>query len=72
MSDNVAKAPKGFKKQAFGVVLIAFGTVNVILNIKTEIPVDAFDLLMIVFGGALFVFGFIQKNKGRPPTSQRG
>ena len=72
MKVDVSKPPKGFKKQVFGVVLILFGAVNAILNIKTDIPVDAFDLLLIVFGSGLFVFGFIQKSKGRPPTNQRG
>lgn len=72
MTSSVSRAPKGFKKQVFGVVLILFGAINTILNIKTNISVDAFDLLMIVLGGGLFAFGAIQKNKGRPPASQKG
>ena len=72
MTPDVSKAPKGFKKQVFGVVLILFGAVNTILNIKTDISVDAFDLLIIVLGGGLFVFGTVQKSKGFPPTSQKG
>ena len=77
MSPDVSKAPKGFKKQVFGVILIFFGAVNTILNIKTDISVDAFDLLIIVLGGGLLAFGAIQKNKGQkskicPHTSQKG
>ena len=72
MSPSVSRVPKGFKKQIFGVVLILFGAVNTILNIKTDISVDAFDLFIIVLGGGLVAFGAIQKNKGRPPTSQKG
>ena len=71
MTTHVSKAPKGFKKQVFGIVLVIFGAVNVLLNLKTDIEVDAFDLLMIVLGGSLFGFGFVQKYKGRPPASQR-
>lgn len=69
MRGDVSKAPRGFKKQAFGVVLIVFGVVNVTLNIKTDIPVDIFDLLMILIGGSVFAFGFIQKSKTHPPAS---
>lgn len=72
MTTGVSRAPKGFKKQAFGVVLVIFGVVNVVLNVKTDIPVDVFDLLIILIGGSLFAFGFIQKSKRRPPESKGG
>ncbi len=48
MSAEVSKALKGFKKQAFGIVLILFGAISTVFNIKTGIAVDAFDLFMIV------------------------
>lgn len=70
MTSGMSKAPKGFKKQVFGVVLMLFGAVNVTFNIKTDIPVDVFDLLLIVFGGGLFVFGSVQKDKEQRSTNQ--
>lgn len=69
MTGDVSKAPKGFKKQAFGIVLIIFGTINIILNIVTDIPVDIFDVLMIILGGVLFTIGFVQKSQKIPPSS---
>ena len=69
---RVSMAPKGFKVQVFGVILVLFGAVNTILNIKTDIPVDVFDLFLMLAGGGLFAFGLVQKRRACPPQSRKG
>ena len=69
---RVSRAPKGFKIQVFGVILVLFGAVNTILNIRTDIPVDVFDLLLMLVGGGLFAFGLVQKRRVCPPQSRKG
>ncbi len=65
MSRTASKVPPGFKKQAFGAVLAAFGVVDTLMNLITGIKLDGFFLFLIGAGVALFAAGAVQKRKHR-------
>ncbi len=65
MSGSLEKLPPGFRIQTFGATLAVFGIVDTVMNLITGIPLDAFFLLLIGAGGALFALGARQRRKSR-------
>lgn len=57
------KPPKGLKKQFFGVVLIIIGLLDIAVTHFMYGQVDGIDLFFIAVGGAVFIFGAVQRRK---------
>ena len=63
MSGKLEKLPAGFKKQAFGATLAAFGIIDTVMNLLTGIALDGLFLFLIGAGSALFIAGARQRRK---------
>lgn len=57
------RAPKGIKKQVFGVVLFSLGTVTALLANIIGFELDIFYVVISIIGAGLFLYGAIQKNR---------
>lgn len=68
MSESMNKLPPGFKKQAFGATLAAFGAIDTVMNLLTGIALDGFFLFLLAVGTALFILGTVQRRKDLIPT----
>ena len=65
MSKALEKLPPGFRLQAFGATLAAFGLIDTVMNLITGIALDGFFLFLIGAGVGLFALGARQRRKQR-------
>ena len=56
-------APKGIKKQVFGVVLFSLGAITALLANIIGFELDIFYIAICIVGAGLFLYGATQKNR---------
>lgn len=61
-------APKGIKKQVFGVVLLSLGAITALLARIIGFELDIFYVAICLVGTCLFLYGAIQKKRHELPN----